>query len=163
MSNICLAAHIYLVNFKWNITSWKSLSRKPIQAAIVRHTVRERSSRYKLRLRLTGSDQLNFHTLMYTNIEKSSFTMHYTIIRVHSAFSLVASCVLLNYCNYATTVINISKSAWKTRFILIWHCKRQRKIRCLERDLNSHLRVSRPPLYQLSYRATGTGSESYPV
>ena len=32
---------------------------------------------------------------------------------------------------------------WKARFILIWHCKRQRKIRCLERDLNSHLRVSR--------------------
>ena len=31
------------------------------------------------------------------------------------------------------------------------NCKRQRKIRCLEWDLNSHLRVSRPPLYQLSY------------
>ena len=41
-----------------------------------------------------------------------------------------------------------SSEIWKTRFILIWHCKRQRKIRCLERDLNSHLRVSRPPLYR---------------
>ena len=31
--------------------------------------------------------------------------------------------------------------------------REQRKIRCLERDSNSHLRVSRPPLYQLSDRA----------
>ena len=31
----------------------------------------------------------------------------------------------------------------------------QRKIRWLERDLNSHLRVSRPPLYPLSYRVNG--------
>ena len=31
--------------------------------------------------------------------------------------------------------------------------REQRKIRCLERELNSHFRVSRPPLYQLSYRA----------
>ena len=30
---------------------------------------------------------------------------------------------------------------------------KQRKIRCLERDLNSHLRVCRPPFYKLSYRA----------
>ena len=29
------------------------------------------------------------------------------------------------------------------------------KIRWLERDLNSHLRVSRPPLYPLSYRVNG--------
>ena len=28
---------------------------------------------------------------------------------------------------------------WLPSFILIWHCKRQRKIRCHERDLNSHL------------------------
>ena len=32
------------------------------------------------------------------------------------------------------------------------HCYHQRKIRWLERDLNSHLRVSRPPLYPLRYR-----------
>ena len=31
---------------------------------------------------------------------------------------------------------------WKTRFILTWHCREQRKLRCLERDSNSHLRVS---------------------
>ena len=31
----------------------------------------------------------------------------------------------------------------KTRFTLISHWREQRKIRCLERDLNSHLRVSR--------------------
>ena len=27
------------------------------------------------------------------------------------------------------------------------HCREERKIRCFERDLNSHLRVSGPPLY----------------
>ena len=44
-----------------------------------------------------------------------------------------------------------SSEIWKTRFILIWHCKRQQKIRCLERDLtDSHLRVSRPPPFELS-------------
>ena len=35
------------------------------------------------------------------------------------------------------------------------HCYHQGKIRWLERDLNSHLRVSRPPLYPLSYRING--------
>ena len=28
---------------------------------------------------------------------------------------------------------------WKTKFMLIWHCT-ERKIRCLERNLNSHLK-----------------------
>ena len=37
-----------------------------------------------------------------------------------------------------------SSQIWKTRFILIWHCREQRKICRLEWDLNSHLRVSRP-------------------
>ena len=41
----------------------------------------------------------------------------------------------------------------KTRFLLILHGKRQRKIRCLKRDLNSHLRVSRPPLYEFKSRS----------
>ena len=53
------------------------------------------------------------------------------------------------------------KSAKKCWMILnshlfsILHCYHQRKIRWLERDLNSHLRVSRPPLYPLSYRVNG--------
>ena len=34
---------------------------------------------------------------------------------------------------------------WLVKFILIWHCKRQRKFRYLELDLNSHFQVSRPP------------------
>ena len=56
-----------------------------------------------------------------------------------------------------TTCLSNNKSCQskpvRTRFILIGHCEGQRKIPCLERDLNSHLRVSRPALYQLSYRA----------
>jgi hypothetical protein len=32
---------------------------------------------------------------------------------------------------------------WKSRFILIWHRREQRKILCLERDLNSDLRITR--------------------
>ena len=42
-----------------------------------------------------------------------------------------------------------------TNLFSILHCYHQRKIRWLERDLNSHLRVSRPPLYPLSYRVNG--------
>jgi hypothetical protein len=30
---------------------------------------------------------------------------------------------------------------WKPRFILIWHCREQGKIRCLEYNLTSHLRL----------------------
>ena len=42
-----------------------------------------------------------------------------------------------------------------TNLFSFLHCYHQRKIRWLERDLNSHLRVSRPPLYPLSYRVIG--------
>ena len=42
-----------------------------------------------------------------------------------------------------------------TYLFSILHCYHQRKIRWLERDLNSHFRVSRPPLYPLSYRVNG--------
>ena len=50
-----------------------------------------------------------------------------------------------------------SKSCIRTlRFVFSFlHCYLQRKIRWLKRDLNSHLRVSRPPLYPLSYRING--------
>ena len=59
--------------------------------------------------------------------------------------SLSSSCL-----NFRTILREI-----KTRYVLIfimWQCREQRKIRCLEWDLNSHLRVSRAPLYQLSYQ-----------
>ena len=48
--------------------------------------------------------------------------------------------------------IAIRKCRCKTIFFSLFHCYHQRKIRWLERDLNSHLRVSRPPLNPLSYQ-----------
>ena len=45
--------------------------------------------------------------------------------------------------NYDWFVQSDFKSIWKTGFILIWRCRKQRKIRCVEQDSNSHLRVSR--------------------
>ena len=36
-----------------------------------------------------------------------------------------------------TNLLYINILARKTRFTLTWHCREQRKIRCLERDLNS--------------------------
>ena len=48
-------------------------------------------------------------------------------------------------------------------FRFIWHC-RERKIRCLKRDLNPHLRVYRSLLYPLSYWANGDWySEFYSI
>ena len=60
-------------------------------------------------------------------------------------------------------VPKLHKPPGQTRFILIWHCKEQRKMRCLERDSNSHLRVSRPPSTNWAIEPTGIGSESYPI
>ena len=42
-----------------------------------------------------------------------------------------------------------------TNLFSLLHCYHQEKIRWLERDLNSHLRISRPPLYPLGYRVNG--------
>ena len=41
-----------------------------------------------------------------------------------------------------------SSEIWKTRFMLICHCKRRQKIRCLERGLNTHLRVFRQRIFR---------------
>ena len=51
--------------------------------------------------------------------------------------------------------INSLFSLFFLPFFSFLHCYHQRKIRWLERDLNSHLRVSRPPIYPLSYRVNG--------
>ena len=53
-----------------------------------------------------------------------------------SAFSRSISLIVhrWKYINHA-----IQKHTINETLILIWHCKRQRKIRCLKRDLNSHL------------------------
>ena len=42
-----------------------------------------------------------------------------------------------------------------TNLSSLLHCYHQRKIRLLKLDLNSHLRISRPPPYPLSYRVNG--------
>ena len=50
-----------------------------------------------------------------------------------------------------------------TRFILIRHCREQRKIRCLQRDSNSHLRVKDRHSTNWAIESTGMGSKSYPI
>ena len=67
--------------------------------------------------------------------------------------------MLCNTCNLVMHNKALTKNQQKNPFTHVLysflHCYHQRKIRWLERDLNSHLRVSRPPLYPLSYRVNG--------
>ena len=84
-----------------------------------------------------------------------SILMNIRVVRLRKQISqkfltmlFFSSCICFLFYSISEPFLEI----WKTRFILIWHCREQRKIRCLGRDSNSHLRVSRPPLYQLSYR-----------
>ena len=93
--------------------------------------------------------QLKMAPINSNRVKQISLRSHFRLCCLYNSCTGVWFKLVLNF-NF---ISEPSSEIWKTRFILIWHCKRQRKIRCLERDLNSHLRVSRPPFYQLSYRA----------
>ena len=65
--------------------------------------------------------------------------------------SLINSMTLLPLENLEVYTVDtcVFKKTW---FILIWHCRDQRKIHCLKRFWNLH-RPPIPPLYLLRYRA----------